>query len=91
MTKDLIQPHLLKLKEAERVVNCCRATLRRHIANGRLKAVMVGNAWRVSRFDLDQWLIESRDRPVPSSNLDHWRLESRDKKEIAPAQEKPTP
>ncbi len=47
---------LLKLDEASQLTGLSRQTLREAIEKNRLKAKIVGRAWRIKRDDLDQYL-----------------------------------
>ena len=47
---------LYKLREVEQILKLSRRTLLRYISSGKLKAVKVGNGWRVSEQDLRELL-----------------------------------
>jgi excisionase family DNA binding protein len=49
---------LLKLDEASALTGLSRGTLREAINSGRLKAKVIGRAWRIKRGDLDFYIKE---------------------------------
>lgn len=55
-TISLLPDHLLDIEEAAAFLNCCRATVRREVARGRLRAQKVGQRWRFAPEDLLAYL-----------------------------------
>jgi excisionase family DNA binding protein len=53
---DLAAKPLLKLEEAQTLTGLSRQTLREAIETGKLKAKVIGRAWRIKRTDLDDYL-----------------------------------
>jgi excisionase family DNA binding protein len=53
---DLAAKPLLKIEEAQKLTGLSRQTLREAIGKGRLKAKLIGRAYRVKRLDLDEFL-----------------------------------
>jgi excisionase family DNA binding protein len=53
---DLAAKPLLKLDEAQALTGLSRQTLRDAIDTGKLKAKMIGRAWRVKRDDLNSYI-----------------------------------
>ena len=50
---------ILNTKEACSYLKISRPTYLKYIKVGKIKAKKIGNAWKVFRTDLDQWIRES--------------------------------
>jgi excisionase family DNA binding protein len=55
-TVSLLPARLLDVEEAAAFLNCCRATVRREVARGRLRGQKVGQRWRFAPEDLLAYL-----------------------------------
>jgi excisionase family DNA binding protein len=55
-TADAANKLLLKLDEASKLTGLSRAILREAIENKKLKAKIIGRAWRIKRIDLDAYI-----------------------------------
>ena len=58
--KDLEDIKLYSLTEIEEIVGLTAQTLKRHIKSGKLDAVKIGNRWKVTKKNLEEYINSNK-------------------------------
>jgi excisionase family DNA binding protein len=61
VVRDTLPDRLLNIADAAAYLHCCRATVLREVARGRLRGQKVGNRWRFAPEDLRAYLVRGDD------------------------------
>ena len=59
---------ILTIPQAAEYLQVCDKTIRRLISNKKLSASKIGGSWRIKKSDIDDYLIETKNKCVSAMN-----------------------